>query len=82
MKVDDVPAGLNSKEPLKPAVAIATLNALSACCWDQGLVDNYRIHVDADSLDAVRMPAESSIADIHTFRKYFRNPSIQSKNFI
>jgi len=67
MKVDDVLAGLNSIEPLKATVAIATLNALSACCWDQGFVDNYRIRVDADVLDAVRMPTDSSITVIGAF---------------
>jgi uncharacterized protein (DUF4213/DUF364 family) len=67
MKVTDVLAGLTSKEPIKASVAIATLNALSAYCWDQRLSDNYRIQVDADALDAVRMPEESTIAVIGAF---------------
>ena len=67
MKVADVLAGLTSIEPVKVSVAIATLNALSACCWDRGLIDPYRIQVDADALDAVRMPDESSIAVIGAF---------------
>jgi uncharacterized protein (DUF4213/DUF364 family) len=67
MKIADVLAGLTSIEPVKVSVAIATLNALSAYCWDQGLADNYRIQVDADALDAVRMPDESSIAVIGAF---------------
>jgi uncharacterized protein (DUF4213/DUF364 family) len=67
MKASDILAGLTSKEPLKVSVAIATLNALSACCWDRGLTDHYRIQVDADALDAVRMPDESSIAVIGAF---------------
>ena len=67
MKVTDVLAGLTSEEPIKVSVAIATLNALSAYCWDQGLDDKYRIHMDADALDAVRMSAENSIAVIGAF---------------
>jgi uncharacterized protein (DUF4213/DUF364 family) len=67
MKVADVLAGLTSKEPVKVSVAIATLNALSAYCWDQRLSDNYRIQVDADALDAVWMPDESTIAVIGAF---------------
>ncbi len=67
MKVADVLAGLTSIEPIKVSVAIATLNALSAYCWDQRLADNYRIQVDADALDAVRMPDESTIAVIGAF---------------
>jgi uncharacterized protein (DUF4213/DUF364 family) len=67
MKVTDVLAGLTSKEPIKASVAIATLNALSAYCWDQRLSDNYRIQMDADALDAVRLPDKSTIAVIGAF---------------
>jgi len=67
MKVAEVLAGLTSKEPVKVSVAIATLNALSAYCWDQRLPNNYRIQVGADALDAVRMPDESTIAVIGAF---------------
>ena len=72
MKAADVLAGLTSKEPVKVSVAIATLNALSACCWDRGLTDHYRIQVDADALDAVRMPDESSITVIGAFTPILR----------
>jgi len=37
------------------------------CCWDQDLFDNYRIQLDADTLDAVRMSEESSIVVIGAF---------------
>ena len=67
MRVADVLTGLTSIEPIKVSVAIASLNALSACYWDQGIDDNYRIHVDADALDAVRMSDESSIVVIGAF---------------
>jgi uncharacterized protein (DUF4213/DUF364 family) len=67
MKAAEVLAELNSKEPVKVSVAIATLNALSACCWDRGLTGHYRIQVDTDAIDAVRMSAESSIAVIGAF---------------
>ena len=67
MKAVDVLTGLTSKEPVKVAVAIATLNALSACCWDRGFAEHYRIQVDADALDAVRIPNESSIVVIGAF---------------
>ena len=67
MKVADVLAELSSNEPLKVSVAIATLNALSAGCWDRGLADNYRIQEDADALDAVRMPGKNSVAVIGAF---------------
>ena len=71
-KVNGMPAAevltaLTSKEPLKAAVAVAALNALSAVCWERGLTDDYRIQMDTDALDAVRMPDESSVAIIGAF---------------
>ena len=58
---------LSSREPLKAAVAIAVLNALSAACWQQGLTDDYRIQVNTDAVDALRMPADRSVAVIGAF---------------
>lgn len=67
MKADEVLSALSSREPLKTAIGIATLNALSAACWERGLKDDYRIQMNADALDAVRMPDESSVAVIGAF---------------
>ena len=66
-KAADVLTELTSKEPIKVAVAVGTLNALSSYCWDRGLTDNYRIQMDVDALDAVRMGEESSVAVIGAF---------------
>ena len=71
-KVNGMPAAevltaLTSKEPLKAAVAVAALNALSAVCWERGLTDDYRIQMDSDAVDAVRMPADHSVAVIGAF---------------
>ena len=67
MKAAAVLAALPSDEPIKAAIAIATLNALSAICWQRGLTDNYRIQMNTDAVDVVRMPAESSVAVIGAF---------------
>jgi uncharacterized protein (DUF4213/DUF364 family) len=67
MKAADVLAALSSEEPIKAAIAIATLNALSATCWERGLNNNYHIQMDTDAVDVVRMPAESSVAVIGAF---------------
>ncbi len=67
MTADQVLAGLTSREPIKAAVAIATLNALSAFCWQRGLTDDYRVQIDRDALDAVRMPTGSEVAVIGAF---------------
>jgi uncharacterized protein len=67
MRIVDVLTGLTSIEPIKVSVAVASLNALSAYCWDQGIADNYHIQLDADAMDAVRMSDESSIAVIGAF---------------
>jgi uncharacterized protein (DUF4213/DUF364 family) len=67
MSADEVLTALTSHEPLKTAVAIATLNALSAVCWQLGLADDYHIQMDTDALDAVRMSADRSVAVIGAF---------------
>ena len=67
MKAFDILAALSSDEPIKTAIAIATLNAFSATCWEQGLTDNYRIQMNTDAVDVVRMPAERSVALIGAF---------------
>jgi uncharacterized protein (DUF4213/DUF364 family) len=67
MPAAEVLTALTSNEPIKAAVAIATLNALSAVCWERGLTDDYRIQIDSDAVDAVRMPADRSVAVIGAF---------------
>jgi uncharacterized protein (DUF4213/DUF364 family) len=67
MPAAEVLTALNSNEPIKAAMAIAALNALSAACWERGLTDDYRIQMDADAVDVVRMPAERSVALIGAF---------------
>ena len=67
MPAAEVLTALTSNEPIKAAVAIATLNALSAVCWERGLTDDYRIQMDSDAVDAVRMPADHSVAVIGAF---------------
>ena len=67
MKAADVLAALSSDEPIKAAIAIATLNALSAIFWQRGLTDNYHIQMNTDAVDVVHMPAQSSVAVIGAF---------------
>ncbi len=67
MPAAEVLTALSSREPIKTAISIATLNALSATCWEQGLSDNYRIQVDTDAVDVVHMPAENSVAVVGAF---------------
>ena len=61
-KVEDLISSIPSLEPIKTAVAIATLNALSATCWTRGLKGHYEIQMNMDAQDAVRMSEESSVA--------------------
>lgn len=66
-RVSEVLAALNSTEPLKTAVAIATLNALSATCWERGLKGRYVVKEGLDAQDAVRMPNGTSVAVVGAF---------------
>jgi uncharacterized protein (DUF4213/DUF364 family) len=62
IKAQDLISDFPSQEPIKTAVAIATLNALSATCWAHGLKGTYEIQKNVDAQDAVRMPEGSSVA--------------------
>jgi uncharacterized protein (DUF4213/DUF364 family) len=67
MKAKDSLIALSSPEPIKTAVAISTLNALSATCWARGLTGDYHMRMNMDAQDAVRMPAEKSVAVVGAF---------------
>jgi uncharacterized protein (DUF4213/DUF364 family) len=67
MPVREVVLALSSKEPIKTAVAIATLNALSATYWELERPGNYTVQLNKDAQDAVRMPPERSVAVIGAF---------------
>ena len=77
MPAAEVLNALNSNEPIKAAAAIATLNALSAVCWERGLTDEYRIQMDADAVDAVRMPADRTVALIGAFVPVLRKLKVR-----
>jgi len=62
IEVKEVLSEVLSREPIKVAVAIATLNALSATCLSQGWAEQYRIKIKTDALDVVSMPKETSVA--------------------
>jgi uncharacterized protein len=67
MPVDEVLAGLSSAEPIKTAVAVATLNALSNTLWQRGPTGPYTITHNMDAQDAVHMPVEKSVAVVGAF---------------
>jgi uncharacterized protein (DUF4213/DUF364 family) len=62
MKVQDVLSSLSSPEPIKTAVSIATLNALSATCWERGLEREYNIRMNVDAQEALNIPEGASVA--------------------
>lgn len=64
MKAVNALSALSSPEPMKVAVAIATLNALSSTCWSQGGKEHYNMNVNMDALEAVQLPDDSSVAVI------------------
>jgi len=62
MKAKDVLNGLSSQEPLKVAVAVAVLNALSSSCLSRGWKDKYHIKMNMDATDALTLPKGGSVA--------------------
>ncbi len=63
----DLLGALTSDEPLRTAVAVATLNALTAACWEGGLTGRCRIQTGRDAQDAVRMPEGARVAVVGAF---------------
>ena len=64
MKMENVLSALSSPEPMKVAVAIATLNALSSTCWSEGDKEHYNMTMNMDALEAVQLPDDSAVAVI------------------
>lgn len=64
IKVSEILSRLTSEEPIKTAVAIATLNALSVSCWEQGVTSNYTIRKNIDAQDAIRIKEKETVAVI------------------
>ncbi|MGD9031883.1 MAG: DUF364 domain-containing protein [Desulfobacteraceae bacterium] len=62
MNVVNALSALYSPEPMKVAVAIATLNALSSTCWSQGGTEHYKMNLNMDALEAVQFPDHSAVA--------------------
>ena len=61
IKAVDALEALSSPEPMKKAVAIATLNALSALCW-QVRPTGYQIHMGTDALGLIKIPDQATVA--------------------
>jgi uncharacterized protein (DUF4213/DUF364 family) len=61
-KVTKILPSLESPEPIKRAVAVAALNALSAMCWTKGLTDNQTLRERADAQDYIKIRSECSVA--------------------
>jgi len=61
MGVEEALSSLYSPEPIKVAVAIATLNGLSSTCLSRGWKAHYHIRTKTDALDLVPMPEESRV---------------------
>ncbi len=61
-KVTEILPSLESPEPIKRAVAVAALNALSAMCWSKGLTGGHRLRERADAQDYFKVRSEYSVA--------------------
>jgi len=62
MKVKHMLKSLSSKEPIKTALAIATLNALSSVCWNSGSTSNYTITLNTNAQDVIKISPGTSVA--------------------
>ncbi|MCG8564829.1 MAG: DUF364 domain-containing protein [Desulfobacterales bacterium] len=67
MTVPRVLEGLTSGEPVKTAVAIAVLNALSLSCWEKEGPKGYTLLEKRDAQELVEMPVDKSVAVVGAF---------------
>jgi uncharacterized protein (DUF4213/DUF364 family) len=61
-KVTEILPSLESPEPIKRAVAVAALNALSAMCWSKGLTGGHTLRERSDAQDYIKIRSEYSVA--------------------
>jgi len=54
-------------KPIKTALSIAVLNALSTLCRQKGMAEDYEDLIKTDAQDAVPMPKEKSVAVVGAF---------------
>jgi len=73
LKAGEALSSLHSPEPLKTAVAIATLNALSSTCFSHGWEERYNIKMGMGALDAIPLPQKSSVAVIGALAPVLRS---------
>jgi uncharacterized protein (DUF4213/DUF364 family) len=59
--VDDFLETVFDKSPIKRAIGIAVVNALSASCWEQDPPRDYSIERGSDALDMVEIPDEAEV---------------------
>lgn len=65
--VAEILSALGSREPVKVAVAIATLNALSATCWEKGLTGGHPMRRGVDAQDLIPMREGAAVAVVGAF---------------
>jgi len=59
--VEDFLSTVFDKSPIKRAIGIAVVNALSASCWEQDPPRDYSLERGSDALDTVKIPDEAEV---------------------
>ena len=63
-RVVDLLDDLDSREPLRRAIAIAVLNALSATCWERGGPFTYEMRARTDAQDLIPLTTDREVTVI------------------
>jgi uncharacterized protein (DUF4213/DUF364 family) len=63
-KAVDLLDDLNSREPLRRAIAVSVLNALSSACWGKGVPDHYEIRERMDAQELIPLTPDSEVTVI------------------
>ena len=85
-KAQGKPAGayleeMNDGRPLKRALGIAVINALSQACWNAHPPRDYAIEYDKDPVDDISIPDEASVVVVGALVPYLRMLKKRGKPF-
>ena len=67
--------------PLRKALGIATLNALSAVCWDNSPAGNYTVQRGVDPLDGAMIPDDAYVVVMGALIPYLKMLKLRGKEF-
>lgn len=73
--------GIYSDSPLKKALGIATINALSSTCWKKLKNKDYKINIGKDPVDSIYIPDDAVVGVVGALVPYIKTLKKRGKPF-